>query len=160
MDPNEAVASEAAAPAAGQESVGVGPSGHDGLHLGHLPARLLQEYGLTRYQSPRRRSRQKSRRVPSWLHPARGVLRWRNRVQKFPLSPVVATSRAGEHRGSRIPYKNKRSVPCVVPGSRTNENISVPWLPDPVRKITPLQLETRFWGQSYLGLVEGGVRGL
>ena len=37
----------------------------------------------------------------------------------IPLRPVVATSRPGEHRGGRIPYKKKRSVP---------------WLPDPVQK--------------------------
>ena len=28
------------------------------------------------------------------------------------------------------------------------------------RSLTPLQLETRFWGQNYLDLVQGGVRGL
>ena len=28
-----------------------------------------------------------------------------------------------------------------------------------VKGLTPLQLETRFWGQNYLGLVWGGVRG-
>ena len=27
-------------------------------------------------------------------------------------------------------------------------------------KLTPLQLETRCWGQNYLDLVLGGVRGL
>ena len=26
--------------------------------------------------------------------------------------------------------------------------------------LTPLQLETRFWGQNYLDLVQGGVQGL
>ena len=31
-------------------------------------------------------------------------------------------------------------------------------IPNPL--LTPLQLETRFWGQNYLDVVQGGVRGL
>ena len=39
-------------------------------------------------------------------------------LSQIPLRPVVATSRPGEYRGGRIPYKKNRSVP---------------WLPDPVQ---------------------------
>ena len=140
----------------------------------HLPARLLQDYSVVRYQAPRRCSRQKSCRVPLWLHPARGVPRWTDPVQNIPLCPFVAASRSskprqvpswatprpGEHRGDRgsRTKKNKQRNRPMVAGSRTNEMVSVLWLPDPVPKtrrksrgnITPR--ETRWGGHSLFSL--------
>ena len=94
MNPNEAVAgevaapaaNEAAAPAAGQESVGVGAAGPDGLPVATPVGSAAAGVQLGTLPSSKTLLSSKIRRVPSWLHPARGVPRWPDPVPKKTLS--------------------------------------------------------------------------
>ena len=117
----------------------------------HLPARLLPEYSLARYQAPRRCSRQEARRVPSWLHPARGVPSWPDPVYNVTLSPVVAAFPSRRIPRWRDPVQKRSPSPvfagsrtkyfsCVVARPRTKNTVEVPRQLDPFRASEPLPI--------------------
>ena len=120
MNSNEAVASDIAAPAAsetaaqpaGQESVGFGHAGPDGLHV---PDRLLREYRFwhaTKVQGVD--FVKKSHRIPSWLHPGSPAMagpHFKHPSWPHPVPGNIAVA------GSRT----KTSFSPVAAGTRTNK---------------------------------------
>lgn len=95
MNPNGAVASEEAALAAGQQSVGIEPSGPDGLPMATPAGSAAAEVQLGTLPSFKMFL---SSKIPSSPVVASSCPRWPDPVQKIPLSSAVAASRGFESR--------------------------------------------------------------
>ena len=110
------------------------------------------------------------------------AVRWKiSKTKRILPRWVPARARVTEFECALLEYVpvSVHFFPAVTPGLRTQQQtkkkvrrcllrrrlygIPLHWLKRFSKRqgsLTPLQLETRFWGQNYLDLVLGGVRGL